>query len=247
MDWAATSYFIACVFCAAIVRGYSGFGFSLLAITSLSLVLPPAQTIPPIFMLEVAASLSLLPSIWKHIDWRAISWLVIGCLAGTPIGVWFLASVPAAPMKIAMAIAVLAAVVLLWSGYLRKSMPSGSETAATGAASGLLNGAFGIGGPPVVVFFFSSPAGASVSRASLIAYFVATDTVGLGFLAREGLVDLEALYRFCAMLPALLVGQWVGARSFKTADPTLFRQAVLVILAILALLTGSQGVHALLN
>lgn len=37
------------VFFAAILRGYSGLGFSLLAITSLSLIFAPAQVIPAIF------------------------------------------------------------------------------------------------------------------------------------------------------------------------------------------------------
>ena len=47
MSWWVAIYSMLCVFGAAIVRGYSGFGFSLLAITSLSLVLSPAETIPP--------------------------------------------------------------------------------------------------------------------------------------------------------------------------------------------------------
>lgn len=241
LGWGTALYFMACVFGAAVVRGYSGFGFSLLAITSLALVLPPSETIPLIFMLEVAASLSLLPSIWKDINWRAIGWLSLGCLIGTPFGVWFLATVPAAPMRIALALAVLASVTLLWSGYVRKTMPNAAETIATGGVSGLLNGAFGMGGPPVVVFFFNSPAGASVSRASLIAFFIGTDTMGLGFLQREGLITTDALYRCLVMVPALLAGQWVGARSFKTADAGQFRRWVLRILVVLALLTGWQG------
>jgi hypothetical protein len=236
---------MACVFGAAIVRGYAGFGFSLLAITSLSLVLPPAETIPPIFMMEVAASLNLLPAIWKDIHWRAIGWLLLGCLVGTPIGVWFLAAVPAAPMKIALAVAVLAAVALLWSGYARKSMPNAFATTMTGTVAGLLNGAFGIGGPPVVIFFFSSPAGVAIGRASLIAFFIGTDATALAFLAREGLVTSEALYRFLMFLPPLLAGQWVGTRSFKTANPAHVRRWILGLLAALALLTGLQGVLAM--
>ncbi len=237
---------MACVFGAAMVRGYSGFGFSLLAITPLALVLPPAAIIPPIFMMEVAASVSLLPSIWKDIHWRSLLPLSLGCLIGTPLGVWALASVPAAPMQVALAAAVLGAVALLWSGYARKTMPSAPETIATGGASGLLNGAFGIGGPPVVVFYFNSPAGASITRASLIAFFIGTDTMGLGFLAGQGLVTAEGFYRFLMMLPALLVGQWLGTQSFKTSDPARFRRWVLVILGALALLTGAQGVLGLL-
>ncbi len=238
---------MACVFAAAIVRGYSGFGFSLLAITSLSLVLPPTEIIPPVFMMEVAASLSLLPGIWKDIHWRSLGLLGVGCLVGTAVGVRLLASVPAAPMKIVLASAVLAAVGFLRTGYARKTMPSAAETIATGGLSGLLNGAIGIGGPPIVVFFFNSPAGIAVGRASLIAFFIATDTMALGFLAAEGLVTSEGFYRFLAFVPALLAGQWIGARSFKTANPLDFRRWILRLLVVLAVSTGLQGASAMLR
>ena len=80
-------YATACVFGAAVVRGYSGFGFSLLTIVSLSLLLPPAQIVPSIFIMEVAASLHLLPGVWRDIHWQALLWLTVGCLVGTPFGV----------------------------------------------------------------------------------------------------------------------------------------------------------------
>jgi uncharacterized membrane protein YfcA len=238
---------MACVFAAAIVRGYSGFGFSLLTITSLSLMLPPAEIIPPIFMMEIAASLSLLPGIWKDIHWRALALLGAGCLVGTPIGVWILASVPAAPMKIVLASAVLVSVGFLWFGYARRTMPSAAETIATGGICGLLNGAAGIGGPPIVIFFFSSPAGVAIGRASLIAFFIATDAMALGFLAAERLVTWQGFTRFLAFVPALLVGQWIGARSFKTADPADFRRWILILLAALAVVTGLQGASAIIG
>jgi uncharacterized membrane protein YfcA len=247
LSWGLAIYAMACVFAAAIVRGYNGFGFSLLAITSLSLMLPPTEIIPPIFMMEIAASLSLLPGIWKDIHWRSLGLLGAGCLVGTPIGVWFLASVPAAPMKIALASAVLASVGFLWIGYKRRTMPGAAETIATGGISGLLNGALGIGGPPIVIFFFNSPAGVAIGRASLIAFFIATDTMALGFLAAEGLVTSEGYTRFLVFVPALLAGQWIGARSFKTADPADFRRWTLILLVALAVLTGLQGASAILT
>ena len=51
-------------------------------------------------------------------------------------------------MKIALGMAVLGAVALFWSGYVRKSMPNAAETVTTGGVAGLLNGAFGIVAPP---------------------------------------------------------------------------------------------------
>ena len=53
----------AVVFAAAIIRGYSGFGFSMICAVSLSQVLPPVEVVPLILLLEVAASSWLLPGV----------------------------------------------------------------------------------------------------------------------------------------------------------------------------------------
>lgn len=232
------------VFLAAIVRGYSGFGFSLLAITSLSLIFSPAQVIPAIFMLEIAASLHLLPGIWRDVHWRSLAILLAGTVLGTPIGVYALATVPQTPMTLALAVFVLVATFLLWRGFALASMPSGPATFAVGTATGLANGAFGIGGPPVILFYFASPAGHAAGRASLIAFFILTDVTGLIFLAREGLVTQQAGLLALAFLPALAAGVWLGARLFTTADPARFRRIVLMILAGLALLTAAKALLA---
>ncbi len=245
MSLAVLAYCALCVFLAAIVRGYSGFGFSLLTITSLSLVLPPAQVVPAIFMLEIAASLHLLPGIWKDIHWRSLAPLIIGTILATPFGVWFLANIPAAPMQVALAAFVLAATVLLWLGFAIKTMPGTTATATVGAAAGLANGAFGIGGPPVILFYFSTPAGNIAGRASIIFYFLATDAIGLVYQSREGLVTWQAVTLAALFVLPLLTGIWLGARSFKSADPAVFRKWVLAILAVLAVLTAMKGVYAI--
>jgi uncharacterized membrane protein YfcA len=124
-------------------------------------------------------------------------------------------------------------------------MPGPLASTAAGAASGLANGAFGIGGPPVILFYFASPAGNIAGRASVIAFFLATDLIGLTFQSREGLVTWDAFIRALTFLPALLVGVWLGARSFKGADPQVFRKWVLTILAVLAVATLVKAVLAL--
>jgi hypothetical protein len=233
------------IFLAAIVRGYSGFGFSLLAITSLSLLYAPAEIVPSVFLLEIAASIHMLPGIWKDIHWRSLVPLIVGCAIGTPVGVYLLSSVPAPPMQLALAIFVLVATILLWRGFALKSVPGQVVATGVGGVAGVANGAFGIGGPPIILFYFSSPAGNEVGRASIIAYFLITDAIGLVFLAREHLVTLDAAFRALIFLPALIAGVWLGARSFKTADPAVFRKWVLALLALLAVLTAAKGLYAL--
>jgi uncharacterized protein len=245
MTWLPLAYACACIFVAAIVRGYSGFGFSLLAVSALSLVYTPSEIIPSIFMLELAASLHLLPSIWKDIHWKSLAPLTLGCLIATPFGVWLLANIPPAPMQIAMAVFVLLATALLWWGFALKSIPGKIGSTLAGVASGLSNGAFGIGGPPVVLFYFASPAGAAAGRASLIAYFLATDVIGLANQSVHGLVTWDAAWRALTCLPALLAGVWIGARSFKGANPETFRKAVLLLLAVLAVVIGAKAVYSI--
>ena len=224
------------IFLAAIVRGFSGFGFSLLAITALSLIYPPAEIIPSIFMLELVASANLLPSIWKDIHWKSLGPLTLGCLIATPVGVWLLAHISPAPMQLALSIFVLIATLLMWRGFALKSMPGTLASTAAGAASGLANGAFGIGGPPVILFYFASPAGNLAGRASLVAFFLATDIIGLANQSTQGLITKETAIRAAFYLPALLAGVWLGARSFKGTDPEKFRKYVLAILASLAVI-----------
>jgi hypothetical protein len=239
---------IACaiIFGAAIVRGFTGFGFSLLTISALSLFYPLPEIVPTIFVMELAASLNLLPAIWKDIHWRSLLPLIVGAAIGTPLGVWALAHYAGPQMQLALAAFILLAVGLMWRGFGLKSMPGTGATVAAGAASGLANGAFGIGGPPAILFYFSSPAGSAESRASLIAYFLATDAMGLATLSgMANLVTLSTAIRAAIYLPFLVAGIWIGHRAFKGVDEGKFRKAVLGLLGLMALLIAAKALAAL--
>ncbi len=219
---------------AAIVRGYSGFGFSMLAVSGLTLALPPAEAVPIVFILEVAASIHMLPGVWRQVDWRSLWPLVVGALVATPFGVHLLATLPETPVRLAIAALVVTTTILIWRGFALKRVPGLGATLATGTAVGLLNGGLGIGGPPVILFYLSSPAGTAAVRASLVAYFLATDTYALVLGAAEGLVTTRTFLTALLMLPLLAVGIVVGSRGFIRTDPAAFRKAVLVLLLALS-------------
>jgi hypothetical protein len=236
---------VVAVFGAAIVRGFSGFGFSLLSITAITLVMPQAEVVPSIFLLEIAASLHLIPSIWREIHWRSLSYLLLGCIIGTPVGVAALASVPAAPMTLAMAVFVMVTSIAMLRGFHLEKTPGPTATTATGVASGLLNGAFGIGGPPVILFFFSTPGAAAIGRASVIAYFVGTDSMGLAWDAYHHLITRQTFLQAALWLVPLLVGVSIGARSFRNVGEDTFRRWVLRLLMALAVISAVKAIVAL--
>ena len=91
-----------------------------------------------------------------------------------------------------ISIIIIILVIILWQGYKMNKMPGRLFTATTGAISGMLNGSAAISGPPVIIFYFSSPAGAKVSRASLISYFLVIDIFGAIFCALFGLVNISS-------------------------------------------------------
>src|SRR4051794_28834970 len=75
------------VFGAGIVRGFAGFGFSALCVAGLALLVSPAKVVPAIFILEVLASISLLRSALRDIDWPWLSWLIAGNTLCIPLGI----------------------------------------------------------------------------------------------------------------------------------------------------------------
>ena len=89
---------------AGYVRGYGGFGFSMITVVGLTLLFPPAVVVPVVLLLEVLASAFLIAGVWHKINWPALLWLSIGVLVGTPAGVWLLGFLPEHLLKICIAI-----------------------------------------------------------------------------------------------------------------------------------------------
>ena len=168
LDPLALAVAVLAVSIGAFVRGYSGFGSSLIWVSGMSIVFPPILVVPAVYILELVASAGLLPGVWRQADWRSLRWLFLGVVPGLPIGLYLLANLPPAPVRIAIALVVLAATVLMSRGFKLKSIPGPLPATCTGLASGLFNGWTGIGGPPVILFYFSGPAPVAVSRASLV-------------------------------------------------------------------------------
>ena len=72
LDLSSLIVIIIAVFIAGVIRGYSGFGFAMVAVTSISLVISPARVVPLVLILEVMASISLVPQVWRDIDWYSL-------------------------------------------------------------------------------------------------------------------------------------------------------------------------------
>lgn len=229
-------YVALCVMLGAVIKGYSGFGASIFWVVSVSLALPPIQVVPMVLMFEVISSFYLLPGIWKDVQWKSISNLMIGTIVGTPLGIYALASLSATTIRMTLAVTVLTTAILLLRGFTLEKVPGKPATVGVGVVAGILNGSMSIGGPPVVLFYFSTPIGIAVSRASIIAYFIGIDAVGTAMLSSQGLIDASVFWRTALLIPLLLLGTLIGNRGYKKSDPDRFKQTALYIWVFLSIL-----------
>ena len=234
-------YAFSAIFIAAVIRGYSGFGFSALTVTSLSLILPPAEVVPTAFLLEIAASMFMLPMVWRSIDWQKLNWLVLGILAGTPAGLLFLAEVPQDPVRFTISGFVLVACFLLWKNVRIRSEGGRIRLLVAGVFSGLVNGAAGIGGLPIVLFLLSGSIRAEVLRATLVAFLFCSDIYATLLSGSKNLLSNELLTRSALFLFPLVVGVALGHRGFVKSSPESFRKFSIGLLILLSLAVIVRG------
>lgn len=225
----------AAILAGGLVRGYSGFGASMFWVASLSLVYAPASVVPTVLALEVLVSLVLVPGVLGQVHWRSMSWLLAGTVLTMPAGIALLSMVPERPMRVVVALAVLAGTLALAAGVQVAGSPGRRTALGAGTVCGVVNGSTGIGGPPAVLLYFSGTTAHEVSRATLIVYFMATDAIGLAMMAVAGLVDGRVVTQTALFTPLALVGILVGQALFRRSSGRSFRGVVLGILAVLSL------------
>lgn len=230
---------------ASLARGFSGFGFSAILVTSWSIVTEPARAIALALVLEVTASIFQAFSVWKDIPWRRVTFLLGGAAIGTPAGVAILSYVPLPNMRIGIAIFVILATAALLQGWKLKKKATDLGSGGVGILSGIANGSTGMGGLPVALFLTADGDNPARIRAAVVAYFFFLDIIGLYFLTRSGLTDVNSIGLAAMSLPILLIGMALGSRQFISATPEQFRRVTLIMLASLAVIGLARGLLAM--
>jgi uncharacterized protein len=222
------------VFLASVLRGFTGFGFGLAAVPLLALVLPPAQVVPLVVVLQVVVGASGLRAAWKQTDWRAMRGLAPGLLIGIPIGLLILTEFQPNTVRLGIGLIIAASVLLLHRGARLPPNPSPLVTLAVGSLSGIISGLASMGGPPIVVYLLALGHGAAVVRATSIIYFMLSGMTSAVAMTWRGLIDREILLWALAAVPATYAGNWIGTWAFHKARPHHHRMTALIVLSILA-------------
>ncbi|MFE3783763.1 sulfite exporter TauE/SafE family protein, partial [Amycolatopsis sp. NPDC059090] len=207
---AAMAFAVAALLAGGLIRGYSGFGASLVWVSCLCLVLPPSAVVPSTLLLEIASSVTLLPKAWPDAHRPSIRWLLAGALVGLPTGIWFLAALPERATRLTVGLVVGISALALAFSHRTRRLPGRAACAGMGTAFGVLNGACGMGGPPVVLMYLASPLPMAVNRASLVVFFLAADSMTVTTAGAGGLHTGAVLLQNAHFLPRGQAGNAAG-------------------------------------
>ena len=222
------------LFAASYIRGFSGFGFTAVLMTGLSLIFPVAEIVPLSIALELVASLGQSFTIMRHVDWRKLSILLATGALCTPIGVYLLALLPDLALRNLVLVFIFASsIYLLFSRRQLRTFPL-RVYALVGSAIGIVNGATALSGLVLALFFSLSDESAAKMRATMIAFLFLADFWAGGILLASGFYESVTIHRILFSLPLLGLGVWLGSIHFASVESDTFRATVLWLLFLLS-------------
>ena len=208
-------------------------------------MIPVQQAAPLAVLLSTTIAAFVVAQDWRKIHFRSAAGLLLATAFGTPVGLLLLRFTPPNAIRIALAVFLLFYCLFSLLGRSSWQLPHDSWRwmATCGFFAGVLGGACGMNGPPLVIYGSLRRWSAQHFRATLQAYFLpASLMVALGYRA-SGLwtasVTHSYLLSLIVLLPALLLGRFINSRLHGDR----FQRVLYFSLIAVALLLFSESLR----
>ncbi|MDO9499515.1 sulfite exporter TauE/SafE family protein [Falsiroseomonas sp.] len=237
-DWRVYAA-IAVTALAGVMRGYSGFGTAVLLAPAYSVLWGPRIGVPVMLLMELVVSMQLVPKAIGEANRRVILPIGAAACVATPLGAFILITADQDLLRRFIGGFVLVFGLLLMSGWRYHGSRPLPLNLAVGSVAGLLKGATGISGPPVILYLLAGPEAVKQHRANLILFFGTIAVISVIPPALGGLIVWSTLAKLLILLPVLMLGVPLGARLFHVLPDRWYRRAALFFLVttgIIALL-----------
>ncbi len=238
LAWIATALVIGA---ASFVMGLAGFGIALVALAFLPHLMAPADAIVLLTIYAAVFSLAMLVQLRRDVEPRAVVDLLIGTVAGTPLGVWGLAALPASALNRLIGLMLIAAFVLETRNLYPRRLYGRHWGLGAGILGGVIGGAVGTPGPPVVLYAATQNWSARAVKANLQAFFVVNQAAILAGYWWAGLLTREVRWLAVGFAVPAVAGAVAGALLFERVDQHRFRQLVFGLLLVSGLVLLVRG------
>ncbi|MBY0533163.1 MAG: sulfite exporter TauE/SafE family protein [Xanthobacteraceae bacterium] len=219
-------------FLSGLLRGFAGFGSSLLVVPVLGIVVGPVVAVTVATLLECLATMLLFIPAVKHANTRIVVPLALSASATIPLGHAALTIMNPSMSNLLISLVVVCLSVWLITGGAI-GFPRGlSGRIFAGSLSGLLNGFGSAGGPPLLLYILAGPESAEVKRANVITASGLALIAAIASMHYFGLLEHSAVTGGLLLAPIFLIGGIVGVWLFRAAPEKYYQRVALSVLLV---------------
>ena len=233
---------LAVLFLATLFRSAFGFGEALVAVPLLALIIPVEVAAPVAVLVSVTVAGLILLQDWRDVHAGGAGRLIVSTLFGIPLGLLMLIAVPEPIVKL-----VLGVVIIAFAGY-RMLGRGGHELKddrlawVFGFGAGVLGGAYGMNGPPLVAYGAMRRWSPERFRATLQGYFFPASMIGMAGYWMTGLWSSAVTRYYLVSLPVVVAATALGRLLNRRIDGGRFIRCVHVGLILIGLILLTQAV-----
>ncbi len=233
---------IAILFVAGILQGGVGFGFALVAMPALALVMDAPSAAALVALSGISLSAVMIVQNRKGLHLGEAAGLIAAAAAGVPIGVFLLAHAPRAPLLVALGLIIIA--FSLYSLFRPASVEIKDRRwrFAAGFAGGILGGAYNIPGPPIIFYGAMRRWPPERFLAVTQAFFLPVTVMIAAGHAVAGFWSREVLTYAAASIPAVIVASFIGKRITAGISPDRMGKAVYGLCLVLGAVIVAMNV-----
>jgi len=220
---------------AAVVQGFLGFGFGIVAMSGLTLSHDLLHAAGVVNLAGLLVSSTVLWRLRAHVLWRPALRMVPAIVVGVVLGVTALRTLDAELMVRVLGGTIVAISLWnLWSPRLRhhESVPA---DVGLGLLGGVLAGAFNTGGPPLVAHLYRRPDPPDAVKGTIQVLFLTMSLCRAPVAAAQGLMSRAILADALLAAAFVVAGILLGIRLARRVHADHFRPLSWLGLAALGL------------
>jgi len=225
---------------ASFAQSLSGFGFALLSVPLMTLVVSPRDAV--IISTIIGATSTSIQAVLdrKHLDWPLAKRLSIASYIGMPFGLGAFLFVSETGLRFSLGIVVLVATFLLLRGF-RLHDEQHHYDWSLGIVAGLLATSTSTNGPPLVFLMQARQMSPATFRATINTVFALSNIGALALFLSAGKVTSQNLTGVAVALPSLGVALSLGyiVRRYVSAERFKYLVIVLLFLSSVSVMTSA--------
>lgn len=223
------------------IQGLTAFGFALVSMPLLTLIIPIQQVVPIIVILSLVTNIGIWYDTRKSIDLKKYWLLIIASLAAAPIGTQLILVLDPNMLKIIVGILITFFALTLLTGTNWKIKREKLSFMLVGFLCGILNGSISISGPPVALFLSNQEADKQRFKANLNMFALILNIVTILLFIQNGVINKEVMSYVSWMIPATVVGVVIGIVAVRKLNEKMFKKLTLYLITFSGIWTLLSG------